>query len=285
MGWLVIVAGFVVMLIGWLGKIGKLPRNHFAGIRLPSTMRSDRAWASWRMFAVALIATMATSGCASVDSGVQSDGDHGMSETGPAGKRLYSCGRGGAFEGASLEGPADLEDDDSALGRALRGLIRTGDGVRVGEGWRIVWEKGRTVHVAAPSLDGEHPFVSALFESSGSEWDPVGWGECTPTAVVGNRSPAIWKLREVPSADSSELQVTLEERACSGGRELTNANTRSDVDYSETAITIIVTADPLGDGMYTCPLQPSSFTIQLNEPVGDRQLLDGSVYPPARRDA
>jgi uncharacterized membrane protein len=42
----VIAGGLVVMLIAWLGKIGKLPRNHFAGIRLPSTMRSDRAWAA-----------------------------------------------------------------------------------------------------------------------------------------------------------------------------------------------------------------------------------------------
>ena len=45
-GIVVIVAGLLVTLLGWLGKIGKLPRNHFAGIRLPSTMRSDRAWAA-----------------------------------------------------------------------------------------------------------------------------------------------------------------------------------------------------------------------------------------------
>lgn len=32
--------------VGWAGRTGKLPRNHFAGIRLPSTMRSDRAWAA-----------------------------------------------------------------------------------------------------------------------------------------------------------------------------------------------------------------------------------------------
>ena len=46
LGALVIVAGLAVLGIAWAGKIGKLPRNHFAGIRLPSTMRSDRAWAA-----------------------------------------------------------------------------------------------------------------------------------------------------------------------------------------------------------------------------------------------
>ena len=58
MGWLVIVAGLVVLLISWLGKVSKLPRNHFVGIRLPSTMKSDRAWAAahragWTMMLIA----------------------------------------------------------------------------------------------------------------------------------------------------------------------------------------------------------------------------------------
>ena len=45
-GLIVIFAGLLVLGVAWAGKIGKLPRNHFAGIRLPSTMRSDRAWAA-----------------------------------------------------------------------------------------------------------------------------------------------------------------------------------------------------------------------------------------------
>jgi uncharacterized membrane protein len=45
-GWIVIGAGFLVMGLSWAGKVGKLPRNYFAGIRLPSTLRSDEAWAA-----------------------------------------------------------------------------------------------------------------------------------------------------------------------------------------------------------------------------------------------
>ena len=53
-GAIVIASGLLVMGIAWAGRVGKLPRNHFAGIRLPSTMRSDRAWvaahrAGWAM--------------------------------------------------------------------------------------------------------------------------------------------------------------------------------------------------------------------------------------------
>lgn len=38
------VAGLVVAEVGRRGAAGTLPRNHFAGIRLPSTMRDDESW-------------------------------------------------------------------------------------------------------------------------------------------------------------------------------------------------------------------------------------------------
>lgn len=39
-----LVAGTAVAVVGWLGTTDRLPRNHWAGIRLPSTMASDAAW-------------------------------------------------------------------------------------------------------------------------------------------------------------------------------------------------------------------------------------------------
>jgi uncharacterized membrane protein len=44
LGLLWLVAGIVIGLIGWLGEHGRLPRQHWAGIRLASTMRSDATW-------------------------------------------------------------------------------------------------------------------------------------------------------------------------------------------------------------------------------------------------
>ena len=38
------LAGLVLLVIGWMGLRGKLPRNHVAGIRTPFTMRSDENW-------------------------------------------------------------------------------------------------------------------------------------------------------------------------------------------------------------------------------------------------
>lgn len=41
-----IVGGLAVVWTAWRGRVGKLPRNHFVGVRLPSTLRSDAAWAA-----------------------------------------------------------------------------------------------------------------------------------------------------------------------------------------------------------------------------------------------
>lgn len=46
MGALWVAAGAVIALVGVAGARGRLPRQHWAGIRLPSTMKSDEAWAA-----------------------------------------------------------------------------------------------------------------------------------------------------------------------------------------------------------------------------------------------
>jgi uncharacterized membrane protein len=41
---LVMLGGLVVALIGWFGLIGRLPRQHVAGIRTPYTLSSEARW-------------------------------------------------------------------------------------------------------------------------------------------------------------------------------------------------------------------------------------------------
>jgi hypothetical protein len=40
-----VLAGAAVLVTGWRGLRGTLPRNRFAGVRTPATMRSDQAFA------------------------------------------------------------------------------------------------------------------------------------------------------------------------------------------------------------------------------------------------
>lgn len=43
-GLVMALAGATVLFVARLGRDGRLPRNHWAGLRLPSTLSSDAAW-------------------------------------------------------------------------------------------------------------------------------------------------------------------------------------------------------------------------------------------------
>lgn len=226
--------------------------------------------------------------CGSAVEGTDADSDVTTSAVDNFGDLRYTCG-GTAFDPARLEGPGDLEHSETALGDALRKILKTPDGTMGGEGWRIVHEKGNKVDVAAPSPNNEHPYVHAVFRRSKGDWKPVNWGDCLPMAVVGERSPALWELETEPSDDATQLQLMVEESACSSGRELTEDNTRADIEYSQDVVVILMSADSLKAGKnvgFTCiGVPPAAITIELEEPVGDRQLVDAGSYPPTQRDS
>lgn len=43
-GVVLVASGVAIVVVGRMGRQGRLPRQHWAGIRTPSTMRSNDAW-------------------------------------------------------------------------------------------------------------------------------------------------------------------------------------------------------------------------------------------------
>jgi hypothetical protein len=194
---------------------------------------------------------------------------------------LYTCGQVAPFPPAVLEEPGDLENEDSELGRALREVMETVDGMSLkrAEGWRVASESEARVDLVGETSGGT--FMSAAFERAGGTWKPVGWGDCQPRVALGNRSPATWKLAEEPSPGDTELVLMVEEPACTGDRELTQDNTEFDLAYTEDTIAIVASAAPPRGG--ECVGRAWRLKVVLDEPVGDRALVDAAIYPPAQR--
>ncbi len=73
------------------------------------------------------------------------------------------------------------------------------------------------------------------------------------------------------------------ERECASGQPATGRIANPIVDYDESAITITVPVRPVTGGA-NCPGNPwTPFVLELDEPIGDRVLLDGGPWPPEQR--
>lgn len=198
----------------------------------------------------------------------------------PSSELEYSCGGEATFTSQDIEeGP---EPSDEILG-ALQKLRQTMDGAMLPEdGWTVVSGDGRTTTLLAPLHDS---FASATFVKEGQGWQPAGWGDCTPRLVQEDKSVLRWAFTDgshPPDPDSTELEVLVTEVQCSSGRDIEGL-IEPRVVYEETRIEVMLLAPDLSTGKneaYTClGTPPTEYTLELEEPVGDREVIDVSVYP------
>ena len=85
--------------------------------------------------------------------------------------------------------------------------------------------------------------------------------------------------------DSTAIAVLVTERACTGATSVDDRLGPPEIRYTTAAVEVLYTATPLtGSGVVTCPGNPADHvTLHLDEPLGNRKLVDASTYPP--RDA
>lgn len=96
----------------------------------------------------------------------------------------------------------------------------------------------------------------------------------------GTPSPARWVLDPAaqPRPDDTSFVALVNEIPCSGGRDIDGKLLPPRVEYLEDRIVVALHLEPLPggpDAAYECPLPPPTrFVIQLDEPIGDRALVD-----------
>ena len=198
----------------------------------------------------------------------------------PSSELEYSCGGGATFTQQDIEEGSVPSND---IVDALHKLRQTMDGAMLPEnGWKVVSENRRITTLVAPLRNA---FASATFEKDGKGWQPAGWGDCTPRLVVENKSVLRWRFVEgshPPDPDATELEVLVTEVNCSGGRDIEGL-IEQQVSYGEKQIAVVLTAPGLKTGKnddYTClGTNPTEYTLRLDEPVGEREVVDVSVYP------
>lgn len=136
--------------------------------------------------------------------------------------------------------------------------------------------------------DHERLEVSLLDEPMPPETDEEGWmvsssGPCVLQADLGDLEPvaAVHLDDEAPPDDgTAELPLLVVEQGCASGQPATD-RVEVEVDESADEIRLIVGVQP-PRGDQTCPSNPATpVTVELDEPVGERRVVDASRHPPA----
>jgi hypothetical protein len=104
--------------------------------------------------------------------------------------------------------------------------------------------------------------------------DAKGWGDAS--FRIDPKTP--------PESSADRVDILATERACAGGAPPTGRDVQAVVlDENANSVSIVILVEP-SSGAMTCPSNPSfPLEVQLGAPLGDRKILDASVYPASQR--
>ncbi len=192
----------------------------------------------------------------------------------------YYCGNGERFDIESLSGPANAEQSADPAVAPLRSLAP-----QLGlepTHWWSVYRSTTAAEFLGRTSSGPYDYVVIELRGDGS-WGLKGYGDCQMQYVETGLSTIAWSIDPAnpPTPGTRELHV-LARDLCPGtlARRLGKPVIRYGVDSILIALTASLAA-PGGPGCGTG--QTAAFTLQLDEPIGARTLIDGSIWP--SRDA
>ena len=232
-----------------------------------------------------LLAPLLLAGCGSAEPAA-SDAPPGPPDLGEI---RYTCDGPPGFLPALLDQPANAETEDHPSAMALRAAIAQGgpdiDMLPEAGYWLTSRDERVAVYLAAEPAGADPAFVSAILENKGGRWKLAGWGQCRPSIVLESLSRTTWILDPdvpAPAADATTFTALVTETDCTSGQPMGGRLLPPSITYGEDSVLVVFAALPLGGDMQTCPGNPSMrAVVTLREPLGDRNLLDAGVFPPA----
>lgn len=249
--------------------------------------------------ALGLAALVLLAGCGEQTSTVSDPGPTAPTDTGPLvvvdGEVQVGCGGSTSWSPSTmetgLEGVVDPDEVTAALEKLLEvapmdAPLALQEGGVDDSDWFVLAADDQQVTVAtgAWTIDGpgEHASTVSL-ERTADGLDLGGWGDCNLAPTLDEASS--WVVVSHPAAgsvdrDTATPTVGVSERECTGARDPSAYLHEPYVVETDETVTVYWTTES-PDGMNTCQGNPpTDRTLELAEPLGDRELLDGSAYPP-----
>lgn len=195
---------------------------------------------------------------------------------------VVTCGYG-QFPISALADIRPLEEaDPGGVAAAIESFLSSEEGqFWPQEGWQVLHSTDREVLLVVKE-EGSLAFMSASNDGTGWTWSGSGGGgqECPLEFVFPEDLNAVtWRLDpDGPplTRDTTEIEVILNERPCVGGREIGDRLVGPQIVMTDTQVFVAFAAErPEGDA-FECPSNPDMpYTVELTEPLGDRDLVEG----------
>lgn len=112
-------------------------------------------------------------------------------------------------------------------------------------------------------------------------WHLRSMGTCDLQRQLDDLAPADLLLDPAapPSPDSEELALLVVERACASGQPADGRIEIVELEITDHEVQLVIGVEPR-DGDQTCPSNPPTpFTVELDAPLGERTVVDASVWP------
>lgn len=152
--------------------------------------------------------------------------------------------------------------------------------------WRVLAGDGDALTLGLGSWTEAGPAEGArtfAMAREGRRWRWLGGGDCPHLGPVLADDADGWVEvtgLSAPAADTGEVTVVVSEIACTGARDPGPFLHEPTVVETDQSVTVYWTTTPPESA--SCPGNPSvERTLELDAPLGERALLDGSSWPPA----
>lgn len=179
-------------------------------------------------------------------------------------------------------GNPGVEASTHPAAQALRDLLAQDNVIPPREGWRVVVLSETDALFLLPATPDEgFDYWNAEFHRGALAWEYVRSGQCDLMLALNGLELARWERAsdEKPAPSSRTVSVMVTELGCASGKPPAGRIVQAAEAYLDDLIVVILGTRPL-PGPQTCePGPPSEFTIELDEPLGDRMLIDGSNLP------
>lgn len=193
---------------------------------------------------------------------------------------IMATGIPNVLSDAEVSGTFQAMLDDPELRPELElSLFR--DGVDVD--WRVLRDGGDSLTLGLGNWTDQGPGDAdayyLLLDQQGDRWVSSGWGQCNLAPVV--QAGVEWaEVTAVRGGETHSVVVEVTERQCASGRDPDPFLREPVVVETAEAVTLYWTTTPVTGGA-DCQGNPSvERTVELKTPLGARQILDGSTYPP-----